>query len=802
MFEDEDDLLDMFLPDDALVPSILPNHDDFALNMMDPEEYWFEDKIVTDNNKRLKLGRPINQQPINENQTYHHTANGYDALMNNIDKQDKSNKNIPSFNEVLNIIGPEPVLKDELVSDSGSSNGLLHDAHFGSLFSSEYPGKMNSLNSRMALPLVGYPQNHFSNKPVGNFEFMQTEQNVEKRNSKTKMYNSKLDFQKLSIREKNRKAVRECRQRKREAASRLKNRIEDLKQQNEKLKFQLNLGTDKVIAELDEIENKIIQNISKALSKDQSPEVDQELKVYVKQFIDQRKSLRKDSEEALFFLLSRMQTQAMPNNVTKMYFWQNAQKDDYFKATDGLWSVMLDKLDMNDSQSQMLRSRRESVMLTCASLANAIYQVRKVGVIARQKYNKYVESYTLHLLDEILTARQMANLLVYFKCPPVELNLRLEKGFNLLLRKCDPEINLEIKNGSHEYKIEVDSKIFSDRIKSVDHNENRLSQLLMKRRNKAMQIKSLFLAAKDGNIIQHVVGEIFAENIELFDPNFKEPVVGRERVSLFFYKLIRGFENLSAKNTEFSLRKKSSIAKSIWILSGEYVGKTLDLDQDAATSDNESISTPKRRVEFKMIVGFKFKRDEDSITQVVLSWAALDLVQQLGLLSDSVVKSNPFKKSKLSVTPHMTVNKLRELCTEFCKIFSNPEKFIGTSILDENILVKDTNMGGRFKGIKETQKYAVGIRKPFTEMEFSNFSYRPFKSQKKVKRFFKRHCVKFLVCCTVNGVYAGKLVKKPKPFSMTAEMFFEVNSVSKRISEAVLYWNASLLMSQLGVIQF
>ena len=175
------------------------------------------------------------------------------------------------------------------------------------------------------------------------------------------------------LKRRNREAVRNCRKRKRELITRLTEREAVLRKENQRMRLQIRLGTDKFKDEQSKAANELIKLMQQQL--DTNPNPNAELKklaiMYLALFCDVSgdPAYRLDRGEIPPKLVAEIFRYSYPTNYNKMYLWQNAQSDSYFKLeTKGLWQQLVKALGLTPKQMAVLKV---SVNCDAVSLATS-----------------------------------------------------------------------------------------------------------------------------------------------------------------------------------------------------------------------------------------------------------------------------------------------------------------------------------------------------------------------------------------------------------------------------------------------
>lgn len=162
------------------------------------------------------------------------------------------------------------------------------------------------------------------------------------------------------LKRRNREAVRNCRKRKRELITRLTEREAVLRKENQRMRLQIRLGTESFKEEQSRAADELVKHMQEQLLSNPNPNA--ELKklaiMYLALFCDVSgdPAYRLDRGEIPPKLVAEIYRYSYPTNYNKMYLWQNAQGDAYFKLEKkGLWEQLVKALGLKPKQMVMLK---------------------------------------------------------------------------------------------------------------------------------------------------------------------------------------------------------------------------------------------------------------------------------------------------------------------------------------------------------------------------------------------------------------------------------------------------------------
>eukprot|EP00924_Labyrinthula_sp_SR-Ha-C_P015531 snap_masked-scaffold_4-processed-gene-2.27-mRNA-1 protein AED:1.00 eAED:1.00 QI:0/-1/0/0/-1/1/1/0/737 len=597
------------------------------------------------------------------------------------------------------------------------------------------------------------------------------------------------------VREKNRQAVRDCRKRKREHALLLNAKIETLKLQNANLRRKILLGTKEMPIDGDDKFEVDPANSEISL-----------LNQKIKECFDKEGIILSEVEESLFYLFSRLNQFALPYNVTKFYLWQTAQKDDFFKnSTNSLWNEISSHVNITEEQQNKLTQRRHKARLVVDAINSTVQKINSVALLLRKKNSlAKLTELTQKCLRSSLSSAEIAKFLTKAKSLDAKEVGDLFSRFLKEETKKLPAINMDAISLNSTPMESSFLPLMPKLQMSQEHNnkpEEVSKTLAERRKSSALVIQEIFQGQQNCVTSSHatyqsvlnLISRCFTSDASLVDPNFRRPISNHDGLCLFFIKFKRAFSRLETKLKQYQANGVNT-AKSTWVVT--------------ATHSNRSVN-------FDLVVQYKFQPDDSMINQIVFSWAALQLIQKLGLLANETIKPilglssslKELEKTNLAssdVSLKTKVQSFQDSCANFMRLFeckSGKERRLWVKkhdLFQEGVSCMDSNIGGCFNGVEGVLSYVEKLTKAFRDIEVSSFNFLPVKGLGYSK---KNGIVKVQMGCIVSGAYHGRLGYKTGEtrFKFPSECFF-VFDENGRIVEVVLNMDATSLLQKIGVV--
>mmetsp|Transcript_1283 Transcript_1283/g.2552 ORF Transcript_1283/g.2552 Transcript_1283/m.2552 type:complete len:852 (+) Transcript_1283:213-2768(+) len=498
--------------------------------------------------------------------------------------------------------------------------------------------------------------------------------------------------------EKNRQAVRNCRQRKRKYSLETQERIRKLLEENEKLRLELKLcGEEKTPSSFDmDSEEKDLINDMEVLIKAQesaSPssknrsrssgharsDAEAALRRKIQMYVERHQDHGRGRQNAIAFILDRLQRLVTPANITKHYMYLMTEESNQQQKKE--WAALKVLLEITPEQDADFTARTLHVKRLRTELDCAFEKMK--SIVKRCRRNKKVGD-AMNELTTILKPEQFARFVVWVHNNPACKDI-LDNLWEKLLAKCDEQINAEIQS-----------------------NPAAMQRIKLFQENSAALAIRMFSSADHSS--REAVGKLCVHpNVILVDANNNVDKRGLKSLIKYASYVSHAFDTQSCDKTK-ALRALNVEEQSIvsdqqddkitgtWRLSGVYIGRlrprrrnspgrtpgsgspsapfgfnsggnvlindnfklpsvqgsdalqakgadgltSPDLSRSSAASVSSDAPEPllskeeqlERTVAFNLMVEFSFADPvrPELITEMIISWDAMSLVNQLGLL--------------------------------------------------------------------------------------------------------------------------------------------------------------------------
>mmetsp|Transcript_10064 Transcript_10064/g.11609 ORF Transcript_10064/g.11609 Transcript_10064/m.11609 type:complete len:487 (+) Transcript_10064:125-1585(+) len=431
-----------------------------------------------------------------------------------------------------------------------------------------------------------------------------------------------IDGRSEAQRVKNREAVRNCRKRKKEQAKQLLERIEELERDNSKLRNDLKLGKTRKngssnnTGEEDEVDKSTnLENTLREMEKHvalKGTSAESSLKRDLNLYLEKHQDHGRDRQKAIGFIVHGLQRLIQPARVTKMYMYLLSQEDDSFYNSDGLWKQACKELELTEEQASQLKKRRVHAQRINTELDYS--HTKMTSIWERLCRNKKLAD-SIAEINDILGPKQLASFTLWVYKNPACKDI-LNSLWDDLMKKSDMQIKEEMKNNT-AYKditrrFQVSSARMVSNLFTMTDKEERKTQ---------------------AKLCLH-------PSISVIDPNNGADLSGISGVLKYVHMIDRAFlSNKKGNKKTPKIEVQESYIKhddedgkitGSWRLTGNYKGK---LRNPLASPES-----PASSVAFNVVADFTFG-DKDSpelITEIVISFDALELMNQLGLTSSNL----------------------------------------------------------------------------------------------------------------------------------------------------------------------
>lgn len=622
----------------------------------------------------------------------------------------------------------------------------------------------------------------------------------------------------LATREKNREAVRKCRQRKRERTEELKTRCDELSRENVRLRMRLELGNEQAKEEkaakgkllIKEMERLLEGLENKLADKEKSFQKDALDMVY-QQFFERHMELGPDKLSSLSFVVKRLHGLLDPDALTKAYLYILTLDGKYFNEDEPLpvsehnwWIEFCQELELSEEQKRQIKLRR---LTGHRAKAELFYVAQRAESMSKSILERKHLAQSFLQLMRIFTTAQIAKFIVWVSNDPCG-NELLDMLWSELMESIDQELSKE----------QLHDEVSDTRALEVQRLLNAVRQengMLFKSVFESPDIRDAFKKAK----------RIFTDDVVLIDPSNGGEYHGLDQVMRYVEKMRRAFTPTSLKLENYRLfdsslnhsneasspsspafevkfKEKSleftgdkAIGK--FQVQGSYHGRLLD---EVSRSNHDKVL-----VECESVVSITFAESSAKIKELVVSNDLVGLFQSLGnkldphaaAIAAAAATTAASRSSKIEYLPQIELfqAKCKNLLSRLKALFqeNDPEVSLGiaTEILSDKCVFVDSNMGTDHRGVDECSLYIKRIRSAFPKLKVIEESVDIQHKQPK-----DRIQIEWLV----EAAYGGKLASKdaPKPCFLKGILFL-VTEDGERINSLAMSWNATDLLRELGV---
>jgi len=636
------------------------------------------------------------------------------------------------------------------------------------------------------------------------------------------------DEKELSQRDKNREAVRNCRKRKKEHVQQLNERIQELVAENAKLRLELKLGGENHYHEDTSLvdEKDLVQEMEEILSNvDQSKlDVDVILKRKVHTYMQRHQDHGRDRQKAMSFVLSHLYRLVEPDNITKQYLHMmtcgagfEAEKYKSLRELLNLSPEQQEEFLARTTYAKRLRTELECAIEKTGSIIERCHQNKKVGD-------------SLHELTTVLKPGQFARFVVWVHSNPACKDI-LDELWCKLLERCDIQINNELSA----------SKEYVTRIKRFQENSAAIAVHLF--------------SVPDPEARYRLARICLHPNINLSDPNNCVDKRGVLEVARYMAMVVKAFDTQSCEKTrgtrvlnvtEVSITSDRADDKvtGTWKLSGAYIGRLRPLEGQpgymlspsmpfgSPSTVDSNFALPKavggvqkqsrspilskeeqkeREVSFNVIVEFTFSdpNQPDLITEMLISWDAMSLIGQLGLLAPKVEEiSPPAQQPPVALKLEIPIKEVKVEdsqtkrrhyhCLMLSTLFESGTDFkLAREILHQDVVFDDIHMGSKNKGLETSLAYIKRLHRAFPTYKIIP----TLLSERETTEGLFAGTQTSEVQWQVNAMYAGSLVQVPTPCCFVGKVFITTDNQTCKIIQAKIDVAAQDLMHQLGILK-
>jgi len=631
-------------------------------------------------------------------------------------------------------------------------------------------------------------------------------------------------------------------------------------------------------------------------------DTDMALRRKVQVYMERHQDHGRDRQKAIGFILGRLQRLVEPEILTKQYLHimttEMAENRPEEAPHIPGWSSLLEEMQLTPAQQEEFSKRVKYAFRLRTELDCAFEKMR--SIVQRCRRNKKVGD-SLSELTQILKPEQFARFVAWVHSNPACKDI-LDELWGKLLTQCDIHINKEIASNpvavtqikrfqensaalaTHLFSV-VDPQAREDIARLCVHEDvvlvdanNNLDKRGVSEVTKYMSYVTRAFDAQSCEKTNSLRALDVMEKSIVSDQQ-DDKVTGTWRLSGVYIGKLRpqssNEESEHGNGSPFGLGAELQKARSELV--EEAIAKVEAALKGNSVEDVSSTGLPrpdskkaklvngpllskeeqnKRTVTFNVIIEFSFAdpTKPELITEMIISWDAMALVGQLGLLEASEKGVLPPPKSggedgavadtnsqamaslraQLLADSHdgEEAAKLRRFYAEsFQTLFETDDvevrKRLAEAILDRTCIFDDTNVGNRYTGVSQCLVYVKKLRSAFSRLRIrstignekpvfvsrtqrrrssssgslhSDISSRSSKSSSPLSPKGSYTSCAIELRWEIDAEYGGALVRQPQACRFTAKVFLTTSTVDCRIRLAKLDMEAQDLMHQLGIL--
>ncbi|KAH9253366.1 hypothetical protein BASA81_008717 [Batrachochytrium salamandrivorans] len=615
----------------------------------------------------------------------------------------------------------------------------------------------------------------------------------------------------LATREKNREAVRKCRQRKRERNEELKIRCDELTKENVRLRMHLELGNEEALQEkalkgkrlLGEME-KLLGEIEpgKLSSKERTPAKAALDSVYG-QFLERHMELGPDRLSSLSFVAKRLHGLIDPDVLTKAYLFILTLPDS--EEGDEWWDEFVRVLELTEEQQRQIKLRR---LFGHRLKAELFYVSQRAASMSKSIMGRKNMAMSFVDLMKSYTSPQLAKYVLWVNTDACG-NELLDLLWDELIEIVDQTLTRE------------DDLLGEEGVMDIGTVEVQRLLNLVRLENGGL-FKTLF-ENQDIRDSVRLSNRIFTQDVVLIDPSNGGKYTGLDQVIKYIDKMRRAF--IPSNNAEHNPPQRmnfeqmclefSSGDKAIgkYQIKGMYHGHLAQQSAPPATAGNTGSNPPtpkpvKRPVSVECVVSITFAEDAAKIKELVVS---TDMMGLFAGLSTGASTSSAVAAAATHALPNVddddnddrdeeernrqivTIQESRtRLLQGVQRLFEEEGDILdlARALLDERCVFVDSNMVGNSRGVDECVAYIKRIRSAFPKFHVvqQDCVQQQIDAKERTKLEWQ-----------VEAAYGGKLASQHKPCTLQGLMFLTTDEEARTVTNLSMSWNATSLFRELGV---
>ncbi|KAH9261712.1 hypothetical protein BASA81_000368 [Batrachochytrium salamandrivorans] len=615
-----------------------------------------------------------------------------------------------------------------------------------------------------------------------------------------------------AIREKNREAVRKCRQKKREREDAVAERIALLEQENDELKIQLRLGSPDRAREMELETTRRAQRIQDLLdSFVDTPQAHADLRDACHSYITHSGERSGDRAAATSGTLSRISRLIDPTLFAKFYLWHGTARDDYFSNPNGLWASISKEMCVSDAQTLQLTMRRDKLESLRAEIMDVSCKLADLQArVALRESADVLDANFVNQIQAQMTPTQLAKFILWLRKDKTVLKVvqptDVLSSFLTQVMKVDPPAMTPQPASTSPRlpppTINAASTVTKGSFPPPPVVPFKKPSLEMNRERVMLLTKGLWDGPKE--TLEKMAQSGFDPNVVLIDPNNGGEYHGIHKMLQYVHRIRLAFgEKITVDLREMSLENDK--ARATWVLHGTYRGKLNNNNNTttAATGGNKHL----KHVSFAIVCTYTFRPHSSLVQEMLVSWDAIGLMRQIGLLrstpphnksSYNAQKQPPAKRIRSTELGELeAITQLERQHVELlAKLFSFTSEQDMTKLAEEILhpecVFQDSYMGFEFRGVGNCAQYIKKVRSPFPTLQVTNATLR-----NEVEGGGAALGSPLCLNWQIKAIYSGPLVKTPSPCNFSCVVFVTFDANDHTIDSAHLNWHAQKLMDQL-----
>jgi len=610
---------------------------------------------------------------------------------------------------------------------------------------------------------------------------------------------TKLSPRSHAIREKNREAVRKCRQKKKEREDMLNERIRLLEKENEEIQLQLKLGSEDRAREMEMEANRRAKRLEDLLAlsdTNPSPELDEQLKEACESYMLHSQERAEDRSAALSGVLSRVSRLIEPTIFAKFYLWHGTAKDDYFVNPNGLWASISAQMTLTQDQIDRLSRRRENIQKLRLQIMDISAKLAELQTTVSMKEKIDVDALFSKSIHAFLTPRQTAQFILWIRQDPAARQVTDSSQVlsSFLSQMTEPPSITHI------------TKVREEAVEAANA-QSKKSRLELARERIIILTKGLWDAPKES--LESIAQQGLTPNVTLIDPNNGGEYHGIAKTLQYVHRIRLAFgEKISVDLREMSMDNDK--ARATWVLQGTYRGR---LGANSSSAEQKHL----KHVSFVIVCTYTFQPNSTLIQEMLVAWDAIGLMRQIGLLKSTgpggakMVAGQPLKQpvaqamgppppKRVRTQPlrfdeiqALRMRHVADLATMFAASSYEEMVRMGKEILHSGCVFQDSYMGFEFRGWENCAKYAQKVRSPFPTLAVTGVKV----SENEGAALGSPLRLDW----SIRAKYSGPLVAQPTDCSFNAVLFVTFDDQDHTIDSVHFSWNAQRLMDQLGIMR-